>query len=203
MFSGIVSGYDRIVDIEVIDRVYRFTIELSNRKGLEQGASVAVNGVCLSVVSWDDKGVVFDAIEETLRLTNLGSLRIDDRVNTERSFKMGQELGGHVVSGHVDASVQVLRVDQQQNAVKVWYLLPEPLKKYLFVKGFVALDGCSLTLVDVEDDRFSVAYIPDTLSKTTHGALEVGRLTNIEIDRQTQAIVNTVERVLAARELAG
>ncbi|RMA81346.1 riboflavin synthase subunit alpha [Umboniibacter marinipuniceus] len=203
MFSGIVSGYDRIVDIEVIDRVYRFTVELSNRKGLEQGASVAVNGVCLSVVSWDDKGVVFDAIEETLRLTNLGSLKIDDRVNTERSFKMGQELGGHVVSGHVDASVEVLRVDQQQNAVKVWYAMSEPLKKYLFVKGFVALDGCSLTLVDVEDDRFSVAYIPDTLTKTTHGALEVGRLTNIEIDRQTQAIVNTVERVLAARELVG
>ena len=202
MFSGIVSGYDQITGIEIIDRVYRFTIKLSNREGLEQGASVAINGVCLSVVSWDDSGVVFDAIEETLRLTNLGELSIGDRVNTERSFKMGQELGGHIVSGHVDASVQVLRVDQEQNAVKVWYALPETLSKYLFVKGFVALDGCSLTVVDVEADRFSVAYIPDTLTKTTHGSLQVGRLTNVEIDRQTQAIVNTVERVLAARNLS-
>lgn len=201
MFSGIVSGYDKISAIEIIDRVYRFTIELSNREGLEQGASVAINGVCLSVVSWDDSGVVFDAIEETLRLTNLGALTVGDRVNTERSFKMGQELGGHIVSGHVDASVEVLSVDQQQNAVKVWYALTETLSKYLFVKGFVALDGCSLTIVDVEADRFSVAYIPDTLTKTTHGSLLVGRLTNVEIDRQTQAIVNTVERVLASRNL--
>jgi riboflavin synthase len=114
---------------------------------------------------------------------------------------MGQELGGHIVSGHVDASVEVLSVDQQQNAVKVWYALTETLSKYLFVKGFVALDGCSLTIVDVEADRFSVAYIPDTLTKTTHGSLLVGRLTNVEIDRQTQAIVNTVERVLASRNL--
>jgi riboflavin synthase len=201
VFSGIVSGYDKISGIEIIDRVYRFTIELSNREGLEQGASVAINGVCLSVVSWDDSGVVFDAIEETLRLTNLGALTVGDRVNTERSFKMGQELGGHIVSGHVDASVEVLSVDQQQNAVKVWYALTETLSKYLFVKGFVALDGCSLTIVDVEADRFSVAYIPDTLTKTTHGSLLVGRLTNVEIDRQTQAIVNTVERVLASRNL--
>ncbi|WP_298636162.1 riboflavin synthase subunit alpha [uncultured Umboniibacter sp.] len=202
MFSGIVSGYDKVIDIEIIDRIYRYTVALSNRSGLEQGASVAINGVCLSVVSWSDQGVVFDAIEETLRLTNLGELSVGDCVNTERSFKMGQELGGHVVSGHIDASVKILSIDQQQNAVKVWYALPETLRKYLFVKGFVALDGCSLTIVDVEADRFSVAYIPDTLKKTTHGILKVGRLTNVEIDRQTQAIVNTVERVLASRNLS-
>jgi len=203
MFSGIVTGYDKIVSVEDKNNVRRIVLELSDYEGLEQGASVAINGVCLTAVDIQGPMVGFDVIQETLGLTNLNGFQPGDRVNTERSFKHGQELGGHIVSGHVDSSVEVLSTEIDLGAVKVWFSLPESLSKYVLPKGFIALDGCSLTVVDVVQDRFSVCFIPETLTVTTHGNKAVGRVVNLEVDRQTQAIVDTVERIMAQRYALG
>lgn len=199
MFSGIVSGFDSVVSIEDHNQIRRIVLKLTDYKGLERGASVAVNGVCLTAVDIDEDIVGFDVIAETLRLTNLGAIGVGSLVNTERSFKHGQELGGHVVSGHVDASVEVLSSEIREGDVKVWFSLPSKQAKYVLPKGFVSLDGCSLTVVDVLEDRFSVCFIPETREVTTHGSDNVGRLVNLEIDRQTQAIVDTVERIMENR----
>jgi len=202
MFSGIVEALSTVNCIEKTSYGVRLGIGLENRDGLEKGASVAINGVCLTAVEWDQDSVYFDVIVQTLQLTNLDQLKVGQQVNTERSLSFGKELGGHLVSGHVDVSVEVKSIDSVDGEHRVWFSLPAELSKYIFDKGFVALDGCSLTVAEVEPERFAVCFIPETLEVTTHGDRSVGRRVNLEIDRQTQAVVDTVERVLAAKGVA-
>jgi len=168
---------------------------------LTQGASIAVDGVCLTVTGWQGQVVHFDVMAETLARTTLAERRPGDRVNVERSLRQGEEIGGHPVSGHVDGTAEILAVDQGENDWRVRYRPPAGLLKYLLPRGFVALNGCSLTVAAVEaaEGWFEVAYIPETLRATVHGELGRGDRVNLEVDRQTQAIVDTVERVLAAR----
>lgn len=170
------------------------------RNALAIGASVAVDGVCLTVTGWDDDAVHFDVVEETLQRTTLGQRVAGDRVNVERSVRQGDEIGGHLLSGHVDGVATLVAVTRQEDLQRVRYAPPAALMKYLLMKGFVALNGCSLTIaaVDPEAGWFEVAYIPETLRATNHGLLAAGDVVNLEVDRQTQAIVETVERVLAA-----
>lgn len=167
--------------------------------GLEPGASVAVDGVCLTVASMNGSEVGFDVMQQTLAVTTLGGVGVGKRYNIERSAKMGDEIGGHPISGHIDCTTRVVAVTEPENNRFVDFAIPAALSKYIFPKGFVAINGCSLTVAEIDTSRntFRVCFIPETLRITTHGEKQPGDLVNIEIDRQTQAIVDTVERYLA------
>ena len=207
MFTGIVKGAYTITAIHEEPGLRRFELEFDAEmvSGLEIGASVALDGVCMTVTRIDGHAVYFDAMQETLDTTTLGLVKPNDLVNAERSFRKDAEVGGHILSGHIDGMAEVVDVELASNKRVVSYRLPNELCKYVFKKGFVAIDGCSLTVVDTEASKglFRVSYIPETLRVTTHANHGVGDKVNIEIDRQTQVIVDTVERVLAERgELA-
>lgn len=185
--------------------VYDFPEDFAT--GLQLGASVAQNGVCLTVRTMTPQqgGVVrvtFDAIDQTLKLTNLGNLKAGDAVNIERAAKVGDEIGGHVVSGHVFSTVSILAVEQNALNMTVVFERPAELRSYLLNKGFVALNGCSLTIADVAEDRFSVCLIPETRDVTNFGRCQVGDAINLEIDSATQAIVDTVKELARSGQLA-
>ena len=202
MFTGIVQGLGEITHIQDHGGIRRLQVRLpmGSDQGLETGASVAINGVCLTVVGWDQHGVEFDVIDETLRLTNLGDLQVGHVVNVERAVRFGDEIGGHVLSGHIHGRAQVTEVVETDANLAVWWAVPEALKKYLLPKGYVSLNGCSLTVGDIErDGQLSIHLIPETRELTTFGRVTVGDSLNLEIDSQTQAIVDTVERVLEQR----
>lgn len=198
MFTGIVRGIGRIVQIKQQPGLMQFGVTNNELAGLQKGASVAVNGVCLTAVSIDSTTVWFDVIEETLNRTNLISLHNGDLVNLERAARFGDEIGGHILSGHIFGTAKVLSIQKSQNNCVVSFQCPKEWIKYLFPKGYVALNGASLTLVDVDKkkDSFSVHLIPETLQNTIFGTVKNGDLVNLEVDAQTQAIVDTIERML-------
>lgn len=203
MFTGIVQGMAKLVSLECKTNLSTFGINLpaAVREGLQVGASVAMNGVCLTVVRWDDQAVYFDAMIETLRLTNLGALQQGDVVNFERAARFQDEIGGHLMSGHIIDQVQLTaRQELDEENLRLEFTVPEQWMKYIFAKGYIGLNGCSLTVGEVEENRFSVYLIPETRRATTFGAMPEGTQVNLEIDPQTQVIVDTVERVVAARE---
>lgn len=201
MYTGIVQGVGEIVSLETLPGLSHLAVSLpeSLLDGITLGASIGLDGVCMTVTGWQDCVVNFDAMEETLRATTLGALTVGDRVNVERSARQNDEIGGHLLSGHVDGMADIVEIERRENNWKAFYQLPVSLKKYVFRKGFVAVNGCSLTVVDMDDKSgiFSINFIPETLRATTHGEREPGDRVNIEVDRQTQVIVDTVERVLA------
>ena len=202
MFTGIVQGLGEVTQIQDKAGIRRLQVRLPTGRdqGLETGASVAINGVCLTVVGWDQHGVEFDVIDETLRLTNLGDLKVGHVVNVERAARFGDEIGGHVLSGHIHGRAQVTEVVETDANLAVWWAVPDALKKYVLPKGYVSLNGCSLTVGDTErDGQLSIHLIPETRELTTFGRVTVGDSLNLEIDSQTQAIVDTVERVLEQR----
>ena len=200
MFTGIIQGTAEIIDIvEKEDfRTHRIRLPASALEGLEPGASVAHNGCCLTVTRIEGDRVDFDLMRETLRATNLGSLKIGDRVNYERAARFGDEIGGHAMSGHILCTAEVVAVETSPNNHRIQFNLPEIWSKYLFTKGYIGIDGISLTIGEVSGNVFDVNLIPETLQRTNIGTRGVGDRVNIEIDPQTQAIVDTVERILPA-----
>ncbi len=200
MFTGIVQGLCPIVRIIDEPNLVRLAVELEAlAEGIETGASVAINGTCLTVTGEEPGGVItFDVIRETLSLTNLGDLTPGALVNVERSFRVGDEVGGHILSGHVADVVEVAGIDQADNLREIRFSVPGRWMKYLHHKGFVALDGASLTIarVDQEKSEITVSLIPETIERTTLGKVSDGARVNLEIDSQTQAVVDTVERLL-------
>lgn len=201
MFTGIVQGTAEVVEIREKENFRTHVVRLpqSLLPGLEPGASVAHNGCCLTVTAIDDDRVAFDLMQETLKVTNLGELSIGDRVNVERAARFGDEIGGHAMSGHILCTAEVSRVIESENNRQVWFRIPPQWTKYIFTKGYIGIDGISLTIGDVEGEEFNVNLIPETLERTNIGTRQVGDRINIEIDPQTQAIVDTVERVMAEK----
>lgn len=199
MFTGIVQGTADVVDILEKENFRAHTVRLPEAycKGLESGASVAHNGCCLTVTHIEGDLVSFDLMQETLRATNLGDLHVGDRLNFERAARFGDEIGGHQMSGHILCTAEVIRVIQTENNRQIRFRLPESLKKYIFTKGYIGIDGISLTIGNVEGDEFEVNLIPETLERTNIDSRQVGDRVNIEIDPQTQAIVETVERMMS------
>jgi riboflavin synthase len=165
---------------------------------------VAVNGTCLTVTAVDGDAASFDLIVETLRATNLGKLIVGSEVNYERSARVGDEIGGHTVSGHVHCTAEIVEVvDSEHNRKVVFETSDRALIKYVLPKGFIAIDGCSLTVGDVDKatGRFNVWLIPETLRVTVFGAKSIGDTVNVEIESQTQVIVDTIERYMTERGL--
>jgi riboflavin synthase len=208
VFTGIVQGSFAIQSIVDRSGLRTLTVALpaAMREGLEIGASVAIAGVCLTVTGMAGEGVTFDAIEETQHRTTLGRLRQGQRVNVERSARTGVEIGGHELSGHVDGTAEIAAIDRPPGNHVITFRAPRELMRYVFTKGFIALDGCSLTVVDVDRGAgtFTVHLIPETLRVTTFGEKLPGDRVNLEIERRTQVIVDTVREMAgeAVRELA-
>ncbi|WP_273391428.1 riboflavin synthase subunit alpha [Actinobacillus porcinus] len=202
MFTGIVQATAQIQSIVEKRNFRTHTVKMPQEllTGLETGASVANNGVCLTVTNIENDLVSFDLMTETLRITNLGNLKQGDFVNIERAMKFGDEVGGHILSGHVYCTAKVSQRIPSENNLQIWFELPtQDVMKYILTKGFIAIDGISLTIGEVKDNQFCVNLIPETIDRTLIAQRQLGDLVNIEIDPQTQAIVDTVERYLAAK----
>ena len=192
----------RVVSVEQPAADFRtHTVELPGDMagGLQTGASVAHNGCCLTVTETDGRTARFDLMAETLDKTNLGRLKAGDLVNLERAARFGDEIGGHLMSGHITATTEILRIERTEHNTTMHFALPAALKPYILPKGFVGLDGCSLTIGSVGEDSFCVHLIPETLRRTLFGTRQAGDTVNLEIDPQTQAVVDTVSRILAAK----
>ena len=203
MFTGIVQGTAPVVSIDEKSNfrthIVKFPQELL--PDLELGASVAHNGCCLTVTKVEGDLVSFDLMKETLRITNLGDVTVGSVVNLERAAKFNDEIGGHLMSGHIICTAEIVKILTSENNRQIWFKMPNPeLMKYVLHKGFIGIDGISLTIGEVTKSRFCVHLIPETLQRTTLGVRRLGDKVNIEIDPQTQAVVDTVERVLASRD---
>ena len=202
MYTGIVQGCFPVASVQRKPGLLSIAIALPPPllEDIAVGASVGVDGVCLTVTAIEGDQLSFDIMQQTLTLTTLDGLEPGVMVNVERSAKQGVEVGGHIISGHVDGMVEVVAIDEPENNRFVTYRAPADKMKYIFDKGFIGLNGCSLTVAEADSgsSSFKVCYIPETLRVTNHGMKAVGDTLNFEVDRQTQAIVDTVENFLAA-----
>lgn len=210
MFTGIVQTRAIVHSLKDHDAFRQLTLRVAPEflEQIETGASIAINGCCLTVTRYrlgvapEDTNeriqseVSFDIIDETLRLTNLGSLREGDYVNFERSLTLGKELGGHLLSGHIHTTAILQERMDTTNNCRLYLEVEPKWLEYILPKGFVAVDGASLTVGEVTEGGFWLHLIPETLAITILGAAKPGQRINIEVDQQTMTIVETVKRVL-------
>jgi riboflavin synthase len=199
MFTGLVEELGTVLSLTPQGAAVELTLRgpiVAEDAAL--GASIAVNGCCLTIVRRERDALTFEAGSETLSRTNLGRLKPGSRVNLERSLRVGDRLGGHYVSGHIDGPGELVRRVEEGPWAFLWFRVPDELARQMASKGSVAVDGVSLTLVDVTSDQFSVALIPHTLAVTTLGSLQPGDAVNIETD----LLAKYVQRQLAFVESA-
>jgi riboflavin synthase len=184
MFTGIVTDIGEVVAIqERAEGLRRLMIACRyDPASIAIGASIACSGVCMTVVAIGSNSFSVDAAAETLKVTTVGHWKTGTRANLERSLKIGDELGGHLVSGHVDGLSELAQREDLTDVARLTLRVPKPLARFVAKKGSVALDGVSLTVNDVTDDTFSVLIIPHTLSVTTLGAVKAGDALNLEVD---------------------
>ncbi len=203
MFTGIVSGIARVSDLVDKEGLRTLILDFPTDAldSLEIGASVAIDGVCLTAAKREGDTASFDVMQETLSCTTLGALKLGDAVNFERSAKADVEVGGHLLSGHVDGIASILTVEAPENNCVITFQVATRWMKYIYHKGYIALNGASLTVVEPNknDGTFRVHLIPETLRLTTFSDKKVGDSINFEIERQTQVMVDTVENFLEAR----
>lgn len=206
MFTGIVQGVARVAALA--DRSGLRTLRLAFPggfdAGLQIGASVSCDGVCLTVTALHEGAADFDVMQQTLSLTTLGALQEGSAVNVERAATQGAEVGGHVLSGHVDVKATLVALREPENNRVLRIALPAPWMRYVFAKGYIALDGASLTVAEARREAdgsgwFEVWLIPETLRMTTFAHKRVGDAFNVEIERQTQVIVDTVREAVEQR----
>ena len=197
MFTGIVQGIRKISSISDIKGGRKLIIQLDNlSENLGHGASVSVNGVCLTAVNIFQGRAEFDIIQETLIRANLGALKSGDPVNIERACNYGEEVGGHHVSGHVDCMGTIKNIYISPNNHDVLVSCEKKWLNYIIPKGWIAVDGVSLTVVDFGDNWFSVSLIPETLKQTVLGIKTVSQKVNLEFDYSVKVIVHTIERMM-------
>jgi riboflavin synthase len=193
VFTGLVESLAEVVAVMPEPPGVRLVIrEARIAPECAVGDSIALNGCCLTVVAIEGDRLAFQAGDETLSRTNLGELKPGDALNVERSLKMGDAIGGHLVTGHIDGVGTVDRRVDDADWCTMWFRAPAALLRQMASKGSVAVDGVSLTLVDVTDEQFSVALIPHTLAVTTLGRRQVGSRVNLETD----ILAKYVERIL-------
>ncbi|HEU6455881.1 MAG TPA: riboflavin synthase subunit alpha [Roseateles sp.] len=204
MFTGIVQGVARVDSIEAREGLH--TLRLKFPSGFDAdlaiGASVSCDGVCLTVTERPSADVAsFDVMAQTLNLTTLGGLQVGSGLNVERAAREGVEIGGHPLSGHVDVSARIAEIRKPDNNHVIRFGLPAPWMRYVFAKGYIGVNGCSLTVAEARRERdgsgwFEVWLIPETLRMTTFGDKGVGDAVHIEIERSTQVVVDTVRDAL-------
>ena len=199
MFTGIVTSIGEVRSVKPrADNLHRITIACDYpRADIDRGASIACSGVCLTVVDTGEEGgrtwFAVDAAAETLRVTTVGRWRTGSRINLERALKFGEELGGHLMAGHVDGIATVVGREDMTEMARFVMRAPRELARFIATKGSVALDGVSLTVNAVEGDTFSVLVIPHTLRVTTFGALHKGEDVNLEVDTMARYAARLAE----------
>ncbi|GGN38074.1 riboflavin synthase [Streptomyces fuscichromogenes] len=200
MFTGIVEELGEVTAVENLGDASRFRLRGPVvTDGAQHGDSIAVNGVCLTVVEHEGDEFTADVMAETLKRSSLGALDVGSRVNLERPTAVGSRLGGHIVQGHVDGTGQVLARTPSENWEIVKVSLPADLARYVVEKGSITVDGISLTVVEAGPDYFTVSLIPTTLDLTTLGRKQPGDPVNLEVD----IVAKYVERLLANTQGAG
>ncbi|MFN3236499.1 MAG: riboflavin synthase subunit alpha [Pseudomonadales bacterium] len=204
MYTGIVQRMLPVAEAVKKPGLLTFRVDFDEEMlaELELGASVAFNGCCFTVTQIDENGrVSFDAIQETLDITNLKYIKVGSLLNVERSARSDAEVGGHILSGHIVDTAKVVEISESENNVRMTFAGDPEWLKYVFKKGFLAVNGCSLTVADLdrENQQFAINLIPETLARTNFARLQVGDEVNIEVESQTQVIVETVERIMAER----
>jgi riboflavin synthase len=183
VFTGIVEELGEVTAVESLDDASRFRLRGPIvTEGAKHGDSIAVNGVCLTVVEFEGDEFTADVMAETLNRSSLGVLAVGSRVNLERPMALGARLGGHIVQGHVDGTGTVVRRTPSEHWELVEVSLPADLERYLVAKGSITVDGISLTVVDVGPESFTVSLIPETLARTTLGFKQPGDVVNLEVD---------------------
>jgi riboflavin synthase len=203
MFTGIVQGVARVASLVQRPGLASIRLDFPGGfdTGLEVGASVSVDGVCLTVTRLHAGAAEFDVMQQSLAVTTLAGLAPGGAVNVERAAKDGAEIGGHPLSGHVDGVGTIVRITTPENNRVLRIVLPPRLMRYVFAKGYIAVNGCSLTAAEVDkrEGWFEVWLIPETLRLTTFGAKQEGDAVNVEIERQTQVFVDTVRDAIDER----
>ena len=186
MFTGIIVGTGKVTKLEQKTKnrsAIQMTVDLGKyASGLKIGQSVAIYGVCLSATKISKNKCIFEMIDETTKKTDLGNVKAGSTVNVERSLKVGDRLEGHFVLGHIDGVATITNIEKKPKEVKIWFKVPKKLTKYVVKKGSIALDGISLTLVDVKKDIVSVCLIPHTINVTNFKSKKIGDKLNIETD---------------------
>lgn len=198
MFTGIIQGQATVDKITVKPglNTIHFTFPQDALNNVQTGASIAINGTCLTVVEFDANTATFDVMTESLRLTNLNELAPGTKVNFERAAKFGDEIGGHLLSGHIHTTAAVEEIIDTKDEFTIVFSIDGIWTQYIMPKGFISINGASLTVGEhVSDNQFRVHLIPETLRITNFKELAPGSKVNIEIDHQTQTIVNTVKRL--------
>ena len=199
MFTGLITDVGRVAEMRRGDGGARVVVETAfDVATIEMGASIALSGACHTVVEIAPGRVAFDSSNETLERTTIGGWSTGDRVNLERSLTLGQELGGHIVSGHVDGVGRVVERKRDGDAWRFRFEAPKPLLRFIAEKGSIAVDGVSLTVNGADDAGFHVAIIPHTLGHTTFDELQEGKPVNLEIDM----LARYVKRLLETEDLA-
>lgn len=195
MFTGLIEATGEVVSLDKAADIcsLRIRTELVLKEDLQLGESIAVNGVCLTLTRWDKTSFWADVSSETLRVSNLGQLRAGSQVNLERALRLCDRLGGHLVSGHVDAVAQLLSRTPEGAAQRMEFSLPQQVAPYLVEKGSITIDGISLTVNQVAAESFSITVIPHTLAMTTLAELPAGGKVNLESD----ILARYVERLLS------
>ena len=195
MFTGIVQGTGSVQSVQG-ESIVTLGIQIPSTDGLEIGGSVSIDGVCLTATSVGDT-VTFDIIPETLQRTTLGALSQGSNVNVERALKFGDELGGHLLSGHIMGVAEIISVRDQDYKIRC----PTEMAEFIQEKGYIAVDGISLTIGETDGQGcFDIHIIPETLRLTTLGSKGAGDHVNIEIDAMTQAVVETTKRLMEQKE---
>jgi riboflavin synthase len=199
VFTGIINDVGEVLEVnEQAAGLRRMIIDCGyDTETIDIGASVACSGICLTVVARGRGGnrawFAVDAAAETLRVTNAGAWQRGTRLNLERALRLGDELGGHLVSGHVDGLAELVARDDLPDMARLWLRVPAELARFIAPKGSVALDGVSLTVNEVESDAFSVLIIPHTLKVTTFGGLGAGARLNLEVDQMARYAARLLE----------
>ena len=199
VFSGIVEGTGKIITVSKLENLTKISIKTPQKfsDGIKIGASVSVDGVCLTVSSISDDVLSFDIIMETLNVTTFKNIKKKDVVNLERSMRLGDEIGGHLLSGHISTTVQISNIENPENNHIITFKLDPETLRYIFPKGYVALNGVSLTVGEVEksNNSFNVYLIPETLRLTNLSNKSIGDKINLEIETQTKNMVDTMLQI--------
>ncbi|NIE75123.1 riboflavin synthase subunit alpha [Pantoea sp. Ap-967] len=198
MYTGIVQAVRPLLAVTTYPGHNQFTIDLTPDllDELKIGASVSVEGTCLSVTEIHGSEVRFDAMTATLERTNLRFFQPGQGVNIERSAKMNAEVGGHLMAGHIACTAEVVELSIKETGAYIKFRMPPEWGKYVFPRGFLGVNGCSLTVADVDDNVVTINLIPETLRQTTFARYPAGALLNIEVDHQTMVLVDVVERTI-------
>ena len=198
MFSGIVQEAGKVIEFVKEKDIYNLSIECSSEfiSDLKKGASISVDGVCLTVKDENPEILRFDLVEETIKRTNFQNIKTGDNVNLERSLKMGDEIGGHPVSGHIHGISKVISIDKRDQSWDVKFSVEPFMHDYMLHKGYVAINGCSLTVGEVSNESFMIHLIPETLSITNLFQLQQDSIVNVELDQNTIVIADTVKKYL-------